>query len=41
MEVDSEEDTREQAPILPEIDIYLNLMVMIYLLDKQELEKVK
>ena len=41
MEVDSDEDTREQVPILPEIDFYLNLMVMIYLLDRQELEKVK
>ena len=41
MEVDSDEDTREQVPILPEIDFYLSLMVMIYLLDRQELEKVK
>ncbi|CAG8452911.1 4389_t:CDS:10 [Paraglomus occultum] len=39
MEVDFDEDTREQVPILPEIDFYLSLMVMIYLLDRQELEK--
>lgn len=35
-------DSNDKKPaILPEIDIYLHLNVIIYLLDKKELDKVK
>jgi hypothetical protein len=40
MEIDAEEASNEPHALLPEIDVYLHLLVMIYLLDKQELEKV-
>ncbi|CAG8458594.1 116_t:CDS:10 [Ambispora gerdemannii] len=39
MEIDSEENSREASSILPEIDLYLHLLVLIYLLDKQEFDK--
>lgn len=37
MDMDTNDKT---SPILPEIDIYLHLNVLIYLMDKNELEKV-
>ncbi|CAG8461882.1 8713_t:CDS:10 [Funneliformis caledonium] len=39
MDVDSEEDTLDNSQPLPEIDLYLHLLVMIYLLDKQDYEQ--
>ncbi|CAG8459381.1 52_t:CDS:10 [Ambispora leptoticha] len=39
MEIDAEENSREATSILPEIDLYLHLLVLIYLLDKQDFDK--
>lgn len=36
MDVDSEEGSSK----LPEVEMYLHLLVLIYLLDKNELQKV-
>ncbi|GAA5801151.1 proteasome regulatory subunit C-terminal-domain-containing protein [Helicostylum pulchrum] len=35
----TEEDAEKKGSVLPEVDIYLHLNVMIYLLDKNEIEK--
>lgn len=39
MDVDVDDSGKDNPPILPEIDLYLHLLLMIYLLDKQEFEK--
>ncbi|CAG8671298.1 10588_t:CDS:10 [Acaulospora morrowiae] len=39
MDLDVDDLAKDNLPILPEIDLYLYLLVMIYLLDKQEFEK--
>ncbi|KAG9286649.1 hypothetical protein G9A89_012199 [Geosiphon pyriformis] len=39
MEIDPDENARDPASILPEIDLYLHLLVLIFLLDKQEYDK--
>ncbi|CAG8689209.1 10895_t:CDS:2, partial [Racocetra fulgida] len=39
MDVDIDDSGKDNPPILPEIDLYLHLLLMIYLLDKQEFEK--
>ncbi|CAG8737617.1 11288_t:CDS:10, partial [Dentiscutata erythropus] len=39
MDVDADDSGKDNPPILPEIDLYLHLLLMIYLLDKQEFEK--
>ncbi|PKY44576.1 hypothetical protein RhiirA4_400049 [Rhizophagus irregularis] len=36
MDVDSDDTTKDNPQVLPEIDLYLHLLVMIYLLDKQD-----
>ena len=40
MDVDSDDMTKDNLQILPEIDFYLHLLVMIYLLDKQDYDQV-
>ncbi|CAG8738912.1 21966_t:CDS:10, partial [Racocetra persica] len=39
MDVDMDDSGKDNPPILPEIDLYLHLLMMIYLLDKQEFDK--
>jgi hypothetical protein len=34
------DESKKEIPRLPEIDIYLHLLVMIYLLDNQKFEQV-
>lgn len=40
MDVDSDDTTKDNPQVLPEIDLYLHLLVMIYLLDKQDYYQV-
>ena len=40
MDVDLDDITKENFQILPEIDLYLHLLVMVYLLDKQDYDQV-
>lgn len=40
MDVDLDDTTKDSPQILPEIDLYLHLLTMIYLLDKQDYDQV-
>jgi hypothetical protein len=40
MDVDLDDTTKDISQILPEIDLYLHLLIMIYLLDKQDYDQV-
>jgi hypothetical protein len=40
MDVDSDDTAKDNPQALPEIDLYLHLLVMIYLLDKQDYDQV-
>lgn len=40
MDVDADDTTKDNPQALPEIDLYLHLLVMIYLLDKQDYYQV-
>ncbi|CAG8449578.1 1896_t:CDS:10 [Diversispora eburnea] len=39
MDLDLDDAAKDIPPILPEIDLYLHLLTMIYLLDKQDFDK--
>lgn len=41
MDVDETSPKEQATNVLPEVDVYLHLLVIIYLLDKQEYEKVR